>query len=310
MNRLIKIILIAILIPVAIYFFPAAFGGDTEFFLVSGQSMHPTILDGSLVITKQSSPYEVGDIVGYYSKESKINVVHRIIDVDDDGLFTIKGDNNQNKDAGVYSTDDILGEVVFATPFVGELLGLLRNPLVLIISAIVLVAIQAEQKRRKKKKEMRRRILLGIPKPDPNEENLIKNKPKKPSYSLFAIAMLLNILTYVLLQIGISYNQILEGDQVTGFLFKILAPSFASTLSFGLYSIFILGLYFVTKNNYQKTRYETKSNRKSNKTVQVLIGKNVKPIPALTQFLTMMFCIMVIFHLIAIAPEIVPLINP
>jgi len=101
LNRLTKIILIAVAIPVAIYFFPAAFGGDTEFFLVSGQSMHPTILDGSLVVTKQSSPYEVGDIVGYYSKESKINVVHRIIDVDDNGLFTIKGDNNQNKDAGV-----------------------------------------------------------------------------------------------------------------------------------------------------------------------------------------------------------------
>ena len=310
MNRLIKIILIAILIPVAIYFFPAAFGGDTEFFLVSGQSMHPTILDGSLVVTKQSPQYEVGDIVGYYSKESKINVVHRIIDVDDNGLFTIKGDNNQNKDAGVYSNNDILGEVVFATPFVGELLGLLRNPLVLIISAIVLVAIQTEQKRRKKKKEMRRRILLGIPKPDPNEENLIKNKSKKPSYSLFAVAMLLNILTYVLLQIGISYNQIPEGDQVTGFLFKILEPSFASTLSFGLYSIFILGLYFLTKNNYHKTRYETKSNRKSNKTVQVLLGKNVKPIPALTQFLTMMFCIMAIFHLMTIGPEIAPLINP
>jgi len=310
LNRLTKIILIAVLIPVAIYFFPAAFGGDTEFFLVSGQSMHPTILDGSLVVTKQSSPYEVGDIVGYYSKESKINVVHRIIDVDDNGLFTIKGDNNQNKDAGVYSNNDILGEVVFATPFVGELLGLLRNPLVLIISAIVLVAIQTEQKRRKKKKEMRRRILLGIPKPDPNEENLIKNKSKKPSYSLFAVAMLLNILTYVLLQIGISYNQIPEGDQVTGFLFKILEPSFASTLSFGLYSIFILGLYFLTKNNYHKTRYETKSNRKSNKTVQVLLGKNVKPIPALTQFLTMMFCIMAIFHLMTIGPEIAPLINP
>jgi len=310
LNRLTKIILIAVAIPVAIYFFPAAFGGDTEFFLVSGQSMHPTILDGSLVVTKQSSPYEVGDIVGYYSKESKINVVHRIIDVDDNGLFTIKGDNNQNKDAGVYSNNDILGEVVFATPFVGELLGLLRNPLVLIISAIVLVAIQTEQKRRKKKKEMRRRILLGIPKPDPNEENLIKNKSKKPSYSLFAVAMLLNILTYVLLQIGISYNQIPEGDQVTGFLFKILEPSFASTLSFGLYSIFILGLYFLTKNNYHKTRYETKSNRKSNKTVQVLLGKNVKPIPALTQFLTMMFCIMAIFHLMTIGPEIAPLINP
>jgi len=157
---------------------------------------------------------------------------------------------------------------------------------------------------------MRRRILLGIPKPDPNEENLIKNKSKKPSYSLFAVAMLLNILTYVLLQIGISYNQIPEGDQVTGFLFKILEPSFASTLSFGLYSIFILGLYFLTKNNYHKTRYETKSNRKSNKTVQVLLGKNVKPIPALTQFLTMMFCIMAIFHLMTIGPEIAPLINP
>ena len=310
MNRLTKIILIAVLIPVAIYFFPAAFGGDTEFFLVSGQSMHPTILDGSLVVTKQSSPYEIGEIVGYYSKESKINVVHRIIDVDDNGLFTIKGDNNQNEDTGVYSSDDILGEVVFATPFVGELLGLFRNPLVLIFAAIVLVAIQTEQKRRKKQKEKRRRILLGIPKPDPNEENLIKNKSKKPSYSLFAVAMLLNVLTYVLLQIMISDNQIPNGDQVTGFLFKILEPSFASTISFGLYSIFILGLYFVTKNNYHKTRYETKINRKSNKTVQVLLGKNVKPIPAFTQFLSMMFCIMLIFHLIALGPEIGPLINP
>ena len=304
---MIKIIIVAILVPLSIYLWPAAFGGDTEFLIVSGQSMYPTIQDGSLVITKDSPPYEIGDIVAYYSKESRINVVHRIID-QNNGAFTIKGDNNKNDDAGSYTADDIFGEVVFATPFVGQGLELFRNPIILFMAAIALIAIQMEQKRRKKKKEKIRRILLGLPKPDPDEKNK-NNKPQKPSYSTFLTAMILNIMTYVSLQISIAYQIKPKGDQATGFLFNILEPSFASTLSFGLYAVFILGLYYITKNSYHKAKYETKVSRKSNQSLELLLGKNFKPVPSLTQFLAIMFCIMAVFHLIAISSNIAPLLN-
>jgi len=307
MNRLLKITIIAVLIPISIYLWPSAFGGDTDFLIVSGQSMYPTILDGSFVITKQSPPYEVDDIVAYYSKESRVNVVHRIIESHDNGAFIIKGDNNPNPDAGAYTYNDIFGEVVFATPFVGQGLEMLRNPIMLLISAVVLIAIQSEQKRRRKKKEKIRRILLGIPKPNQDETKNTSNKNQKPNNSVFLMAMMLNVMTYVLLQISISSQIDPKGDQVTGFLFNIFEPSFASTLSFGIYSIFILSLYYMAKKSYSKAKYETHVNKRTKQSLELLLGKNFKPIPALTQFLTFMYLIMAVFHLMAIGSQIGPL---
>jgi len=302
-----KIIIAAVFIPLAIYLWPTSLGGDTQILLVSGQSMYPTIQDGSFVITKESLPYEIGDIVAYYSKEARVNVIHRIIDVESNGAFVIKGDNNANTDPGSYTTDDIFGEVVFATPFIGQGLEMLRNPIILLISAIVLIAIQSELKRRKKKKEKIRRILLGIPPPKHEEKN--NTKPQKPSYSVFLMAMILNIMIYALLQISIASQIQPQGDQVTGFLFKILESSFASTVSFGLYSILILGLYYITKRSYHKAKYETKTSRKSNQSLELLLGKNFKPIPSLMQFLIIMYIIMAIFHLVAIGSGISPLLH-
>ena len=308
MKKIIKVIITLALIPLAIYFWPTSFGGDTSFILVSGQSMHPTILDGSLVIAKQSLPYQVGDIIAFYSQENKINIVHRIIEITGNDSFITKGDNNNKPDPGAYTNEDIFGEVVFATPYVGSLLELLRNPIVLLFSAVILVAIQMIQKNRKEKKEKMRRILLGLPKPDPKAKNKQKKAPSKPNYSIFLMAMIINIATFALLQIAISHELVPGGDMVTGFLFNIFNSAIASTLSFSLYFIFILALYSATKKNTQKAKYQTWAYSQSH-SQQVHVKTKKSVVPALTQFLGIMFILMSFYHLISFAPQVLPLLN-
>ena len=116
--------------------------------------MLPTILPGSLVIAQAQLEYQIDDIVAFSQREGIAQriVVHRIIDETERG-FIIKGDNNPKKDPGFHTSDIILGRVVLAAPYVGDLLGAMRDPLVLIITGLVLAVIQMEQSRRKKKKE-------------------------------------------------------------------------------------------------------------------------------------------------------------
>jgi len=218
--------------------------------------MLPTILPGSLIVAKEAPSYGLNDIVAYTIKQGSAqkNIVHRIIDETDNG-FIIKGDNNPRKDPGFYTEDDILGTVIFATPHVGDILGLLRNPVVLVISGVILAAIQMEQKRRKKKKEKLRRIRLGLP-----QINTIpkQKSPKKPDYTLFFAALAFNVFTFIAIQFSITSQIRPAGDLLTGFLFRILESSFASTVIFALYFIFIFGLYFMAKL-YEAKSYKTKT---------------------------------------------------
>jgi len=107
LNRAIKIIIIAIMIPIFIYFWPSVLGGDAEILIVQGKSMLPTIQPGSLVVTKQAPSYEIDDIVSFTLKEGGAQrvIVHRIID-QVEGDFIIKGDNNPKKDVGTYSEEE------------------------------------------------------------------------------------------------------------------------------------------------------------------------------------------------------------
>ena len=300
MNIRIKLIIIAISIPFIFYFWPTALGGETTVLIVQGNSMLPTIQPGSLVVAKEAPSYGTGDIVAYQWKQGSAtkNIVHRIIDETDNG-FVIKGDNNPKKDPGFYTEDDILGTVIFATPYVGDLLGLLRNPVVLVLSGVGLAAIQMEQKRRKKKKEKLRRIRLGIPKLN----TLPKQKsPKKPDYTLFFAALAFNVITFIVIQFSLVSNIRPTGDVLTGFLFRIFESSFASTIIFALYFIFILGLYFVAKL-YEAKSYKTKSRSRKKSNLRLLVGKESNPMLALASFLWIMFILMSLFHLMAIGKD-------
>ena len=289
---------------VALYLWPTFLGGDTEFLLVQGNSMLPTIQPGSLVITKKAPEYHIGDIVSYTQHESGLKkvIVHRIAEETDKG-FVIIGDNNQNKDPGFPISDDINGKVIFATPFIGDIVILLRNPVVLILSTIVMAIIQFEQKRIRTKKEKIRRIRLGlplneIPKPTQKKEN-------KTDYKPFFAAIALNVLTYILVQISIIYNLVPKGDIATGFLYRIVEPSFASTIAFGLYFIFIFGLYYLTKVQEKKMQRQTLVSARKSKSAQLLVGKNFNLIVSISQFLCVVFIIMSFMHIMAFGSDLV-----
>ena len=236
MNIKIKIIIVLALIPLVIYLWPEALGGDTQFLLVQGQSMMPTIEPGSFVILRESEKYEVGDIVGYSTAVdgpfSGRNVVHRIME-EKSGGFKIKGDNNPRDDPGIVRKNQIFGEVIFFTPFAGYLLIFMRNPLVMGVLAVAVMMMQFGRKKKKK----------------PKLE--VEQKPKKKrnlNYVLFVPALVINLIAYVVIQVsfeaGINFPR---ADPFTTFLYSISDVYFASTASFAVYFLLILGFYYIAK---------------------------------------------------------------
>jgi len=296
------------MIPLSIYLWPTALGGSTDFLLVQGQSMLPNILPGSFVITKLESSYEVGDVVSFAMEQgsAKKIVVHRIIDENENG-FIMQGDNNPTRDAGVYPTEKILGKLVVAIPYLGDLLGTLRNPVMLVVIAFIMAIIQMEQKRRRQKKEKLRRIQLGITKQQEIEKSgkTPQKKLKKPDFTLFYAALFFDILIYILMHVGLASGIRVQGDALTGFLFTIFEPSFASTVAFAIYFFMIMGIFFMAK--VYGIKIETA--KKSEKGVQMKMIKKSNTIFTVAQLLWLMYILLGLFHLLALGADIMPILT-
>ena len=308
MNKLIKIISIIVLIPFLIYFWPASYGGDTTVMMVQGQSMLPTILPGSLVVAKQAPEYNIGDIVAYDQKDAQRIVVHRIIDENDSG-YIIKGDNNPRKDAGVHKEDVILGTVILSTPYVGDIIGMFKNPAVLIVSAIALFGVQMVQKSRKESKLKRRCLRLGI-QYVPEKLRKDRKKGKKPDYSVFFAAIFINILTFVLTQILIENGSIPQGDMITGFLYNGIVPGLASILILAFYFGIIFGLFYLAKSYERKINNSRGIYNSYGKNFQSLIQKRKSnPMLGVATVGWLLYILMSVFYLMSFAGSVIPLIN-
>ncbi len=238
MNKKLKLIIGIAFIPLAIYLWPEALGGDTQFMLVQGNSMLGTIEPGSFVVLKAQESYVIGDIIGYSTPVQSVyggrNVVHRIIAEKDDG-FILQGDNNPKRDPGTVFPNQVLGEVVFFTPFAGYVLLFMRNPLVMIVLAVATFMMQFKKK---KKKPLSDQVLEKKPK-----------KKKKKNYVLFVPALAITIAVYFVIQV--SYEAGIDDpktDPFTRFLYNASDVYLGSTIAFALYFLLMLGLYFMAKN--------------------------------------------------------------
>lgn len=88
-------------------------------YILSG-SMEPTIRTDSLVIGKKVnslSDLRVGDIVCYRAfdtrRQETIEVIHRIISIDDNGIITTQGDHNEAADVFRLEIGNIKDKVIF-----------------------------------------------------------------------------------------------------------------------------------------------------------------------------------------------------
>jgi len=290
LSKKIKIVIGIALIPLVIFLWPAALGGDTEFLLVQGNSMLGTIEPGSFVITKEKEKYEVDDIVSYRGADKSAfhgrTVVHRIIEQTDKGGFILRGDNNPKNDPGLVYPNQINGEVVFFTPFIGYLLTIMRNPLIMGVFAVVMLMAQFKKKKKKKKGQ-----------PELEVEKKPKKKKKK-NYVLFVPALVINLITYLLIQISFEAGiDEPKADPLTTLLYTVTDPYMASTVSFALYFFLIIGLYYFAKT------YDTIPRKMLPSGGVITIKKKTNYVVASARMIWLMFILSGFFFLFTMVQE-------
>jgi len=265
--------------PLLLYLWPSFLGGDTEFTILSGKSMLPTIPSGSLAITKKAFDYEVGEIVAFVQKEGGFTkvVVHRIIEKVENG-FIIKGDNNPVNDPGIIPPEKIIGKVIFVTPYLGYLALFLKNPLVLTLSVVAIGTIMTPNKKEKQKR-------------------------KENNHSMFLPAVVIMLVNYILLQLAISMSIMPKDDFYTTLLFSIFEPYVASTLSFATWFLAILGIHLLGR---QGTGAENKNPQNVQSNATTTIKKESLSMKTMAQIFLMLLIMMKITYVVAMLVELVP----
>ena len=107
-------------------------------FRVMTGSMEPTIPTDSVIVTHavDASEIEVGDVVSYFSKDPTLMgavITHRVVDIyEEEGtvFYQTWGDANNANDLYPPTANEIIGEVVFSSHFLGIVVRLISNPLV------------------------------------------------------------------------------------------------------------------------------------------------------------------------------------
>jgi signal peptidase len=117
-------------------FGPIQFGGQAAYVIVNGISMEPGFHRGDLAVLRQTSDYQIGDIVTY--RHPQIGpVIHRIIALDGD-RYVLKGDNNSWVDAYHPTKAECLGKLWLHIPTAGRFIEQLRIPRNMALLAAVL----------------------------------------------------------------------------------------------------------------------------------------------------------------------------
>ena len=135
-------------------------------YIIKTNSMEPTIGINDVVIAKKVEKKEIkkGDVITFLQDGEVIT--HRITQIDEEGNYTTKGDNNNIEDIFKITYDNIEGKHVLTIPYLGAIVLALDNKIVfLIITLIVLIFMfitilneeKKENRREKKKIEDRNR---------------------------------------------------------------------------------------------------------------------------------------------------------
>jgi signal peptidase I len=73
---------------------------------------------GDMLIVAGPSDLELGDVIIFNSGQHNYPIIHRIVEVSDEGYRT-KGDHNSQADSWVLEKDQVYGEALIVVPFVG-----------------------------------------------------------------------------------------------------------------------------------------------------------------------------------------------
>jgi len=91
-------------------------------------SMEPVLYPGDIALIRkcEGKDVQVGDVVQYWTTE-KIFIIHRVIEIYEDGKYRTKGDNNSASDSRPVGPEQIKGKMIGAIPKLGMLNILLNS---------------------------------------------------------------------------------------------------------------------------------------------------------------------------------------
>ncbi len=144
--------IIIIIIGVAVVWLGlrVAFATENPFYVVSSESMVPTLNVYDVIIVRDGSTFDdlkVGDIIVFRSPSDYDRViVHRVVKIQggSEKIITTKGDNNPASIPGIdypISKREYIGKVVFVIPKLGLVSKALTPPINYIIIGIILAII-------------------------------------------------------------------------------------------------------------------------------------------------------------------------
>ena len=123
-RRGLSLLFSLVVITLVVFLWPARLGGATHLIIVSGESMEPTYDSGDLVVARNGGEHELGEAVVFAVPEGTgrgMLVIHRILEMHDDGTFITQGDNRDTPDEWLLTADDVVGEPVLHIPEAGRI---------------------------------------------------------------------------------------------------------------------------------------------------------------------------------------------
>ena len=225
-TKKIKILTLLLIIPLLVYFWPAQLYGNTTYIMLVGNSMKGTIDSGTLTVIQPEQEYILGDIIGFINEDGR-NVVHRIVDITDEGYIT-KGDNNPKNDPRIIPEENVIGRSIFVAPFLGFTSMFLQTPLGLSIFGIWALIMFSKNKPKK------------------------SNKHTQENFIIFKIGIISVLANYILTQSALGLNGYLSKTMNIPFS-NIFQPTTANTITFSMLMITIFALYYFVRIQDKKT---------------------------------------------------------
>lgn len=132
LNWLGLLLLIAIVVPFVIYAIPGAVGAEGSYVVLSG-SMEPSISTGDVVIVDGVEPADIEerDVITYRRNDADTPTTHRVVGINEEGgelSFVTQGDANDQPDASPVPAPQVMGQVVFAIPYIGYVIEFVNTP--------------------------------------------------------------------------------------------------------------------------------------------------------------------------------------
>ena len=117
-KAVLVLVCLVLIIPGVIRLYPSLIGADGSY-IVLGGSMEPTLSPGDLAFTEkvETAQIDVGDIVVVRTDSGVY--MHRVVrkeESDEDILFRLKGDANEDPDSSYVNCSEIIGKAVFSLP--------------------------------------------------------------------------------------------------------------------------------------------------------------------------------------------------